>query len=1168
VWFSTSTDLSVDAIRDLNGIGCTLPVIEGVQDLDKGTKGLGLVRSMQRGILFSTYSSLVSSSGTKSRFEQIIQWVGGKDFDGCLIFDECHKAKNFSDKADSGSKVAKAVIKIQNALPRARVVYLSATGVTDISNMAFLDRLGLWGSHSSFKSFEDFKLSMGKRNLGALEMLSMELKLSGLHVSRGLSYRHAEFEILQAALSPEAVLTYKEACGFWLSLKHAFHQALELTNSKSPWNPFWSTHQRFFKQLCVALKVPSVIRETKQALADGHCVIIGLQSTGEAQLDNWVGERRSSKVSTSINTTSNISPVFQLKWSLKQLIDNHFPVFVPPKPTAAGDHSIEAANKFQVIKDELDQIRTLLLTDLQNLELPASAIDDIVYQLGGSAAVAEMTGRKNRCSVSTRCIYENTTIIDCLDRVQVESRIYDNLEEKAMFMEGTKLVAIISEAASTGISLHAEVSAKNNRRRVHITIELPWAADQAVQQLGRSHRSSQVSAPKYKLLTSGIGGENRFVTAVAARLESLGALTHGDRRASSGGINLSEFNFNSAYGRSALAVLYKSSDTSQVAPGVQWEDVVSESNYNSGPGINFWEGKPLESEADFVQCICQCLRFISGNFKSKPAVELMTGTGDLSDNEKREVKRFLNRLLILPIHMQSLLFTYFASTLDAVISSAKAAGTYDEGVSDIHANSIELDCEPVTLFKNSGTGGSLSLSLLRLDRGVSIGHALILLKDALPKFKSSKSEDVLDSEEEDVLSCEEAEFEKDHEEIEMVKHEDDIEIVDIGQNNEHASDNEINQAQNNEHASDIETDQAQKNLPDDSTDHLPDEDIAICDEAQKLRLGGFYVMRKAMSNAAPYILALRKSPKSRMFVIYRPNTGRALLDKSETDLNRAYRKIPVKQAHKHWKALFKRTEYGCIHGECDDADCIIGRRVSKLGIVSGCVVPIWTQLHSILLTPEMDVPKTDRVLRIVRAVCNNGEKVIGLRWPMEAVEELKSRSGALATGVKEITITKQNTVNGNLGFSLLQNKTLINVTSDSGLVDGDEFLSIGGHIVSESMTSAQASELLVSAMIREDRVTLKFKTRHSDDKEEAVTPVCTKAITAATRKAPSISSFFSSKTDATRTPKNNVSVPSNKPKKKQTFISKRAREGAMHSFFNSVQSKKVAMDKPEIIEID
>ena len=124
-------------------------------------------------------------------------------------------------------------------------------------------------------------------------------------------------------------------------------------------------------------------------------------------------------------------------------------------------------------------------------------------------------------------------------------------------MDGTKRILIFSDAGGTGRSYHASLDVPNQQQRVHLLLEPGWRADRAIQGLGRTHRTHQVSAPLFRPVTTDCKGELRFTSTIARRLDSLGALTRGQRQ--TGGQNLFDpaDNLESEYAKAALVTWFQ-----------------------------------------------------------------------------------------------------------------------------------------------------------------------------------------------------------------------------------------------------------------------------------------------------------------------------------------------------------------------------------------------------------------------------------------------------------------------------------------------------------------------------------------------------------------------------------------------------------------------------------
>ncbi|XP_073279298.1 protein FORGETTER 1 [Primulina huaijiensis] len=968
LWISVGSDLKFDARRDLDDVGATCIEVHALNKLPYSkldSKSVGV----KEGVVFLTYSSLIASSEKgRSRLHQLVQWCG--QFDGLVVFDECHKAKNLVPEAGGQpTKTGEAVLDIQARLPQARVIYCSATGASEPRNMGYMVRLGLWGAGTSFVDFRHFLGAIEKGGVGALELVAMDMKARGMYVCRTLSYKGVEFEVVEVPLEAKMTEMYERSAEFWAELRVELLSAsavlvTERPNSSQLWRLYWASHQRFFRHMCMAAKVPAVVSLSKQGLLDNKCVVIGLQSTGEARTEEAI-------IKYGLELDDFISGPREL---LLKFVEENYPLPEKPEPLPEESvielqrkrHSatpgvsftgrarkaakwddeseeesewqsetdtepeIESDDEFQICdicsteegrkkllqctscsqlvhpacaippieevihsdwychscKEKTEEYlrarhayheevmkryegamerKLKILEIIRSLDLPNNPLDDIIDQLGGPDNVAEITGRRGmlvRASGGKGVTYQARNTKD----VTMEMV---NMNEKQLFMDGKKFIAIISEAGSAGVSLQADRRAVNQKRRVHLTLELPWSADRAIQQFGRTHRSNQASAPEYRLLFTNLGGERRFASIVAKRLESLGALTQGDRRA---GPSLSTYNYDSAYGKRALVMLYRGLMEQErlpvVPPGCASPDTMQEF---------ILKGKAALVSVGIIR------DSVVGNGKDSGKI-----SGRIVDSDMQDVGRFLNRLLGLPPDIQNRLFELFVSILDFIIQNARVEGHLDSGIVDMKANTIELQGTPKTVHVDSMSGASTVLFTFTLDRGMTWESASTLLVE--------KQKDV---------TC--------------------------------------------------------------SSNY------------------GFYESRREWMGKSHFMLAF-ENVASGMYKIYRPTIGESIREMPLAELKDKYRKISaLERAQKGWEDEYEVSSKLCMHGtNCKLGNfCTVGRRVQEVNILGGLILPVWGTVEKALSKQARQSHKRIRVVRI--ETTSESQRIVGLLIPNAAV---------------------------------------------------------------------------------------------------------------------------------------------------------------------------------------
>ncbi|NTA35544.1 strawberry notch-like NTP hydrolase domain-containing protein [Agrobacterium salinitolerans] len=676
VWISKSDKLIEDAQRDWSALGQEKLLVTPLSRFRQGKP-----IKLEEGILFTTFATLRTDEreGRRSRVQQIVDWLG-VDFDGVIVFDEGHAMANAAGgKTERGDKAAsqqgRAGLRLQRALSNARVVYVSATGASEVESLAYAERLGLWGSSDfPFPTRSEFIAAVEDGGVAAMEVLARDLKAMGLYASRSLSFEDVEYEILEHELTEEQIRIYDSYAEAFQVIHNHLDAAMEaagITGKSGTLNKnakaaarsaFESSKQRFFNHLLTSMKTPALVAATAADLEDGHAAIVQLVSTGAA-----LTERRLAQIPTEewgdlqVDVTPREYVIDYLMYSFPVQLFEEF----SDTDGNLSSRPVHDANGNPVICREAERRRDELVETLGSLPAIPTALDQIVQHFGTSQ-VAEITGRSRRIVRRE----DNSSIA----RYAVQSRPGSaNLDEARAFMDDEKGILVFSDAGGTGRSYHADLAAKNQRLRLHNLLEAGWRADVAIQGLGRSHRTNQKQPPRFRMIATNVKAERRFLSTIARRLDTLGAITRGQRQTGGQGMFRSEDNLESQYARDALRQFYGLLHAGRI------------------------EGCSLET------------------FESITGLSLTSDEGGLKD-ELPPIQTFLNRMLALTIAMQNVLFEAFEQLLAARIEGALTAGIYDKGLETITADSMTVTDRRL-IYTHPVTGAqSHLLTIARRDR--------------------------------------------------------------------------------------------------------------------------------------------------------------------------------------------------------------------------------------------------------------------------------------------------------------------------------------------------------------------------------------------------------------------------------------------------------------------
>lgn len=504
-------------------------------------------------VLFTTYSQMQAVKGEWTPRQMAISQLAPGSI---LIFDESHNAggqgkQDNSRKSKKQQEAEEAGVTAPNRAAFAREIASQAHGVffssaTYAKRPEVMDLYASTDMRLAVADIQDLGEAISKGGIPMQQVVAAMLTESGQYVRRERSFDGVEYRTPSVPVDRDAYSSFTSILSgiqnfqerYVANVKDNLDEMLRaeaksiaadgaVGNAGATSTNFTSIMHNIVEQMLLSMKAPAAAERAIQLLKEGKKPVITVANTMGSFLEEYA-EGRGIANGEEMDLDFGALLVRYLNRTRELTLKKPF----------SAEPSVKHYVTDEQLSDEGVAAYRAVIAQIEDLDLsgvPVSPVDFIRHKLAEAGyTVGEITGR------SSTLDYSGPTPVY---RVRPGSEKSISGRRKAItgFNNGQIDAMILNQAGSTGLSLHASSTFKDQRKRAMIIAQAERNIDTHMQMLGRIHRTGQVVLPEYDQLVAAVPAEMRPAAVLAKKMASLNANTTGARDSAMAGDDVPDF---------------------------------------------------------------------------------------------------------------------------------------------------------------------------------------------------------------------------------------------------------------------------------------------------------------------------------------------------------------------------------------------------------------------------------------------------------------------------------------------------------------------------------------------------------------------------------------------------------------------------------------------------